>query len=199
LRRALRLFLFPLCVLAVGSASALAQASPTATRRLDPAVFVGATGVYTGLGSGRNLSITTGFDLAFLPVRGFIPALEYRGMYAVDNGHVDSLKNSLGGLKLSSGHGRLYVYADLLAGRGETTYASGGYQVPGKIIFYTKSSANVFSFGGGTDVFLTDHFALKVDLQAQHYSSPVTSSGALYSKTGTIGLVYAFRFRNKAR
>jgi hypothetical protein len=112
-------------------------------------------------------------------------------MYAIDKGHVDSLKNNLGGLKLSTYYGRLHPYADLLAGRGETAYANGGYQVPSKLIFYTQSSSNVFSLGGGTDVFAADHFALKIDFQIQRYSSPVTPAGSLYSEIGTIGLVYA--------
>lgn len=189
--RILRLFiLLAASVFSGGLGSAFAQGTPTAIRIIDPAFFVGATGVYTGLNSGRNLSVTAGIDLAFRSYRKLQPALEYRGMYAIDKGGVDGLKSNLGGLKVSTFYGHLHPYADLLAGRGETTYASAGYQVPNKLTFYTQSSSNVFSLGGGTDVFATDHFALKIDIQVQRYSSPVTTSGSLYSEVGMIGLVY---------
>ena len=190
---ALRPFvLFILCAFSGGLTHAAAQSDSTASRRITPSVFAGVTGVYTGLDSGRNLSITAGIDVAFRPNSILHPAIEYRGMYAFDKGGVDSLKNNLGGLKLSTSYGRLRPYADFLAGRGETTYANGGYQVPDKLVFYTQSSSNVFSLGGGIEVFATEHLALKVDFQIQRYSSPVTVSGNLYSETGTIGLAYVF-------
>ena len=44
----------------------------------------------------------------------------------------------------------------------------------------------------GLDVTLTDHFALKVDGQFQHYGVPVTPSGTLYSKPLSVGIVYRF-------
>ncbi len=189
-----RTYLFPLmlapCVLA--GSHAAAQALPTASRPLTPSVFGGVTGVYTGLARGRNLSITAGFDLTFCPNAKLQPAVEYRGLYALRKGGVDSLKNNLGGFRISAHYGRLRPYADLLVGRGETTYANGGYQVPSKLIFYTQSSSNVYSLGGGTDIVSTAHLALKADLQAQRYSSPVTPSGHLYSETGTLGLTYIF-------
>lgn len=173
-----------------GLASASAQATATATQRITPSVFLGASGVYTGLGSGRNLSLTAGVDVAFRPASRIHPALEFQGTYALDKGHVDSLRSSLGGLKLFTSFHRLQPYVNLLGGRGETTYANGGYQVPGTVIFYTQSSSNVFSLGGGTDLLATHHLALKLDVQAQRYSNPVTTSGHLYSQAGTIGLVY---------
>ena len=184
------LLLVASCTLAGGFPSASAQATATATQRITPSVFLGASGVYTGLGSGRNLSLTAGVDVAFRPGSRIHPALEYRGTYALDKGHVDSLRSSLGGLKFFTSYRRLQPYLTLLAGRGETTYLNGGYEVPGNIIFYTQSSSNVFSLGGGTDLLATHHLALRLDIQAQRYSSPVTTSGHLYSQAGTIGLVY---------
>ncbi len=195
---AARSCLLAFCAFTVGLTSAAGQATATAEQRITPSVFLGATGVYTGLGSGRNLSLTVGVDLAFRPASRIHPALEYRGMYALDKGRVDSLRSSLGGLKLFTSYGRLQPYLDLLGGRGETTYANGGYEVPDKIIFYTQSSSNVFSLGGGMDILAVHHLALKIDYQAQRYSSPVTVSGHLYSQTGTIGLVYAFHLGPKA-
>ena len=198
MRRALRSFvLFTLCAWAGGLRSASAQATPSAIRPITPSVFGGVTGVQTGLDFGQNLSVTAGLDIDFRPTRKLHPALEYRALYAIDKGGVDSLKNNEGGLKFSMHYGRFHPYADLLAGRGETTYANGGYQVPIKLIFYTQSSSNVFSLGGGADVFATGQLALKLDLQIQHYSSPVTPSGHLYSDTGTIALVYVFHIGHR--
>ena len=194
MHRATRLLiLFVLCV-CLGK-TAFAQAIPMASRTIIPSVFAGVSSVYTGLDSGRNLSVAAGLDIAFFPRARFEPALEYRAMYALDKGSVDSLKNNLGGIKLSTRYGHMVPYADLLAGRGETTYANGGYQVPQKLIFYTLSSSNVYSLGGGTDLQLAGHLMLKVDVQIQRYSSPVTVSGHLYSEVGTIGLVYMFHLR----
>jgi hypothetical protein len=184
-------------VLLVVTASASAQATSTATRRITPSVFGGVTGVYTGLDSGRNLSVTAGVDVAFRPASRFHPAIEYRGMFAVGKGGTDSVKNNLGGVKVFARYGRFSPYADLLAGRGETTYANGGDQVPNTLIFYTQSASNVYSVGGGTDVFVGDHLAVKLDLQMQRYSSPVTISGHVYSETGTLGVVYVFHFGRK--
>jgi hypothetical protein len=188
-----RLFiLFTLCALAAGPLHAFAQGGSTASRRITPSVFAGVAGVDTGLDSGHNLSLTAGADLAFLPDSCLHPAIEYRGTYAFANGQVDSLKTHLGGIKFSKPYRRFRPYADLLAGRGETIYANGGHQVPGKLIFYTRSSSNVFSLGGGTDIFAAGHIALKLDFQMQRYSSPVTTSGHVYSEVVAAGLVYVF-------
>ena len=190
------LILFALSALAASSTRAAAQSSLPSSRAITPSVFAGVTGVSTGLDSGTNLSMTAGVDVDFFPKSSFHPAIEYRGTYALAKGDVDSLKNNLAGVRISRFYGRFHPYADLLAGRGETTYANGGYQVPGRLIFYTKSSSNVFSFGGGTDVFTAGHLALKVDFQMQRYSSPVTASGHVYSQTAVVGLVYAFHIGN---
>jgi len=56
----------------------------------------------------------------------------------------------------------------------------------------------VYSGGGGAEIFATNQFALKVDLQIQRYSSPVTASGSLFSETATIGLTYVFHIGRHA-
>lgn len=191
--------LIAFCGLMASCSYASGQSLATATREITPSVFGGVSGVYTGLDAGRNLSVMAGVDVTFRPRSVWQPALEYRGMYALDKGGIDSMKNNLGGIKILKSYGHLRPYGDALAGRGETTYANGGYQVPNKPVFYTQSSSNVFSFGGGVDLFSSESVALKLDFQAQRYSSPVTTSGHLFSEVGTVGVVYVFHERHVRR
>jgi hypothetical protein len=190
------LFLF--CAAACDFTTASAQAKPSAVQFITPSVFLGATGVHTGLLSARNLSITAGVDLTFPAIWKIEPSLEYRGMYPIHKGRVDGLTDNLVGIRLSTRYGHLRPYVDVLAGREETTYVNGGYHVPGKLTFYTQSSSNVLSLGGGTDVLTTGPLALKIDLQLQRYAVPVTVSGHLNSLVGTIGIVYVFHSRRPA-
>jgi hypothetical protein len=90
-------------------------------------------------------------------------------------------------------------YADVLAGRVETTYPNGGYRVPGSIIFYTQSASNVFSLGGGTDVVVTQHVSIRFDVQVGRSSSPVTSSGHVDCATAMMGVVYALKLGRGVR
>jgi hypothetical protein len=53
-----------------------------------------------------------------------------------------------------------------------------------------QTASTVISPGAGVNLFFSDHFAFKGDFQFQHYDSPVTTSGSVYSKAFTIGLVY---------
>ncbi len=188
-----------LCFTLAASSLARAQAIPAASRPLTLSAFGGLTGTYTGLGStgasiggGKNLGITAGADLGWKPFHRYYPSVEVRGTYPVDKGKVDSQENLLFGLRVARFYGNFRPYGDFLYGRGKVTYASPGYPNPSATLLYLDSVSNVFSFGGGLDYTLTDHFALKIDGQFQHYSVPVTTSGTIYSKPITIGVVYRF-------
>jgi len=189
-------------VLAVGLGCGLraaAQANDADYRQITPSVFVAATGVETGLPGGRNLGVTAGLDVRFLPGRRLQPSLEYRGTYAVVKGSVDSQSTNMGGLKLAVQRGRLFPFVNVLVGRGETEYAGVGYQVPGTFRYYLKSSSNVYDVGGGADLDLGNHLALKVELQLQRYSSPVTVSGHLYGEAASVGMAYTFHLGRYAQ
>lgn len=173
-----------------------AQVVPAATQTLRLSAFGGITGTYTGLDSGKNLGITGGIDLGFSPVFRFYPSLEVRGTLPMNGGHVDSQKNVLAGLRVSRPFGRLHPYVNILFGRGEIAYGN-GYQVPGTPVFYTHSSSNVLSPGIGLDIDLSERFAFKVDAQFQRYPTPVTTSGHINAKAGTVGLVYRFDFNRR--
>lgn len=173
------------------------QTLPTATQPLQLSVFGGVGGVFTGLSGGKNFDVLAGADLGLPPVHGFRPTIELRGVYPADHGLVDSQKSILGGIKTEFllNH-RLRPYADFLFGRGEIDY-NGGYQFGNQI--YLQTTTNVYSFGGGLDYDLTEHFALRLDGQFQKWGYAPTSSGNIYPKVGNAALVYRFNFGRQYR
>lgn len=173
-----------------------AQATATATQTLQISAFGAATGTYTGLSGGRNLGITAGVDVGFYPYRSFYPSLEIRGTYPFVKGEVDSQKNILAGLKVERHYGRFHPYGDILFGRAAIRYANGGYPNPANDFLYTENPTNVLSPGIGLDVTVTDHFALKGDAQFQRLSTPVTTSGHIYAKPLSLGVIYRFNFNH---
>ncbi len=181
-----------LCFALAACSLARAQAIPAATRPFTLSAFGAATGTFTGLDGGKNLGITAGGDIGFKPFHLFYPSAEVRGTYPIDDGKVDAQKNILFGLKVERFYGRFRPYVDFLYGRDKIDYQNGGYPNPSGTLLYLDSISNIYSFGGGLDYTLTDHFALKIDGQFQHYGTPVTPSGSIYSKPITIGVVYRF-------
>jgi hypothetical protein len=175
--------------------------NPTAIQRMQLSAFGGASGDFTGLNGGKNVGITAGVDLALPPVRNWVrPTIEVRGTYPIDNGTVDSQKSILGGLRADFllTH-RIHPYADFLFGRGETHYGAGscsGYCFGN--FDYVLTTNYVYSPGAGFDYDLSRSFGVKVDGQFQRWSSAPTPSGIIYSKVGTVGLVYRFNFNHHA-
>ncbi len=194
--RALTLFCFVLLVRPLVHA----QAMPAADKPFSFSAFAGATGAYTGLSGGKNIGITAGGDIGFRPYHRFYPSVEVRGTYPIDDGKVDSQENILFGAKAERYYGNFRPYVDFFYGRAKIDYESGGYPNPAGTLLYLDSIGNVYAPGGGVDYTLTDHFALKVDFQFQHYGTPVTTSGSIYAKALTIGVVYRFGslYPNKA-
>lgn len=175
-------------VLAMGGAAG-AQARPTAKQTLQVSVFAGAAGVYTGLDGGKNLSLSAGVDVGFRRFFGVDPAVEVRGLYPVKTGSVDSQKNVLAGLLAGRQFWVVHPYVDFLFGRGEIEYAP-PYPVPSLGLYYSLSTSNVLSPGIGVDLDVTRRFGVRADAQYQRYATPVTSSGSLYAKPITFGVIY---------
>lgn len=173
-----------------------AQSTPTASRALEPSAFAGLTGTYTGLESSRNLSFTAGVDVGFHPFFGLLPSVEVRGTLPLDSGQLVGEKSALAGLRIQKRFNRLRPYFDILAGRGELDYQNGGFIVPAQNYRYIQTTSTVISPGLGVELDLTEHFAALVDGQFQHWDIPFSTGpnpatpGSLYSKVGTIGLVY---------
>jgi opacity protein-like surface antigen len=180
------------------NAASAQVALPTASRALQLSAFGGLTGVYTGLSHGKNLSITAGGDLGLPPWRGIRPSIEVRGTYPVHGGRVDSEKSILAGAKVEFllNH-RLHPYGDFLLGRGQIDYKSSGYVFNNQVFLLTTT--NVYSPGAGVDFDLTNNLAVKVDAQFQHWGYTPTPSGSIYSKVGTIAIIYRFNFDRRHR
>jgi hypothetical protein len=177
---------------------AAGQAMSAATTTLQLSAFGGASERATRIAGAKNTDITAGIDLGFLPSHGWYPALELRGSLPMASGLVDSEKEFLGGIllgrRLGSGPGPVRPYANVLVGRGQVTYFGAGQQVPGQNVFYTMSHTLVLSPGGGLEIDVSRSFALKLDAQAERYSSPVTASGHAWAAVATVGVVYRLRF-----
>jgi hypothetical protein len=186
-----------LAILCPALAAHAQPANATAVQRLQLSAFGGASGVYTGLETSKNLSVTAGVDLGLAPFHGIRPVIEVRGLYPVDKGKIVSQKDILGGLKVDFllNH-RLHPYGDFLYGRGQMNYggASGFFY---RMYSYQITTTYVYSPGAGIDYRFSDHLALKLDAQVQRWSGPTpTASGNVYSKVGTVALVYFFDFNH---
>jgi hypothetical protein len=189
--------LFSLCC------SALAQ-TPTAIRRLQPSAFALVNETFTGLEAnqttslrgGRNTAFTLGGDMGIYSPGRYSLAVEVRGTYPISSGNIVSEKSILGGVRFSrepsqeGGLSHLRPYVDVLFGRGQLDYQNGGYVTP-NLLFY-QSNTNILDGGGGLEVDLTQHFSLKVDVQAQRWKTPVLPGGTMYSKQGGVGVTYRF-------
>jgi len=156
--------------------------------------FGAATGTWTNIAGGRNLGITAGADVAFLTFRRIRPVAEVRGTYPVYDGHVDSQKNVLVGLRLERQYGRFLPYVDFLAGRGAIDYQNGGYPYNG--FLYIRTVSTVYSPGFGVDVDVTRHWAAKADFQYQHWDAPSVPAGVINPRVLSVGAVYRFDFNH---
>ena len=172
--------------------TAIAQAIPAGTQKLQLSAFAGGTGTFTDLEAGKNFGITAGADLSFLFFRLVRPSFEIRGTYPIDGGHISAQKNFLLGPKVEYPIGRFHPYVDFLVGRGQIDYHSPGFLFGD--FRYLSSTTTVYSPGLGLDYNLTHNIAIKADAQFQHWDTPVTTSGVLHPTAVTLGVLYNFDF-----
>ena len=177
--------------------TALPQATPAGTQKLQLSAFAGVTGTFTGFEGGKNLGITAGADLTYLGFRLFRPSFEARGTYPIDEGHISSQKNFLLGPKVEYPLGKLHPYADFLIGRGQIDYHSPGF-IFGNTL-YISTNTVVYSPGVGVDYNFSHNLALKADAQFQHWDTPVVASGTIHPVALTLGVVYNFDFNPRHR
>lgn len=178
-------------VLLFCSAGALqAQARPTAARTFQLSAFGLLTGNYTGLNGGRNVSVTLGGDLGFYNLHRYLLSAEVRGTYPIKGGQVDAQESALAGLRIDRRFAPLTVFGEALGGRGGIEYQNGGYILP-PFVYYSTNTA-VYGAGGGAELDVRRGFALKVEGLVEHWATPVASSGTIYSKQVSGGVVYRF-------
>ncbi len=168
------------------------QSIPVATQQMQLSAFSAITPTSTGLGQGKNLTITTGADIAFVGLRRVRSVVEIRGSYPIAAGYVDKQKSFVAGPVIECAVGRFRPYADFLIGRGAINYLSGGYVFGSEK--YISSSTFVYSPGVGLDYSITHHFALKADLQYQRWNVPVAFSGHINPTVVSFGGKYMFDF-----
>ena len=173
---------------------ATAQSMPAASQQLQLSAFVAATGTYTRLEGGKNLGVTAGADITYLGFRLLRPAVEVRGTYPVNSGHISSQKSFLVGPRVEYPIGRFHPYGDLLFGRGAITYLNGGFIVGP--LQYLSSNTFIYSPGAGADYDLNHHVGIKADAQFEHWNTPVVASGSISPVALTGGLVYTFDFNS---
>jgi hypothetical protein len=168
------------------------QSIPVATQQLQVSAFSAATPISTGLGQGNNLTVTAGADIAFVGLRRIPTVIEIRGAYPIAAGNVDKMKSFIAGPVIEYTVGRFRPYADFLIGKGAINYLDGGYVFGSKK--YISSSTVVYSPGVGLDYRITHHFAMKADLQYQHWDVPVAASGHINPTVVSLGGKYMFDF-----
>jgi hypothetical protein len=156
-----RMLSHALLLMAVGAPQdrCFSQSIPVATQQMQLSAFSGVTPISTGLGQGKNLTITAGADIAFVGLRRIRSVIEIRGNYPIAAGNVDKQKSFVAGPVIEYTVGRFCPYADFLIGKGAINYLDGGY-VFGREK-YISSSTVVYSPGVGLDYSITHHFALK--------------------------------------
>jgi hypothetical protein len=176
-----------------------AQGVPTGSQQLELSAFGAGTGTFTDIEGGRNLGITAGVDLTYLPLRLFRPSIEIRGTYPFHKGTIDSQKDFLAGVKVEHAFGPLHPYVDFLVGRGEIDYQSGGLTPPHSLYRYISSTSTIYSPGAGVDYNFSARLAVKADLQYQHWDSPAVASGTVHPVALSLGVVYRFNFNPRHR
>jgi hypothetical protein len=171
-------------------AQADAQALPAATWPVQLSVFAAAAERGTGIGGAQNTDVSAGVDVGFLPGHTYAPSIEVRGAWPVRKGSAVSEEEVLAGVRLERPVGAVRVYADVLGGHMQIKYLGSGMQQPGLDVFYTRSNANVLAAGGGMESTLNEHWSLRLDVQAEGCSTPVTSSGRAVGVVAMVGFGY---------
>ncbi len=176
---------FAFCLFAFSSffaQEASAQASSTASKAAAVSVFAGLDVSDPAYGPNRNKGVSLGANytryLRF-PVQ---PSVEVRVNFS--NGSYANERSYLVGFRALVPVGRFEPYADFLIGPGSIHFPLN--------VGYTGDNSTVFNYGGGVDVPLSSRFALKLDVQAQHWN---TGELTFTPVLGTVGISYRVPFR----
>jgi hypothetical protein len=176
------LSLLALVVLAVAPPCARAQASTSASRSADLSVFGGYQITDPAYGPDRDDGGVVGVDFTKyirFPVQ---PSLELRANF--DSGTFANEDSYLFGLRGMVPLGFLQPYVEFLVGPGNVHYPQNSY--------YRGDNSIVYNYGGGVDIPFLRNFALKLDVQGQHWN---TGEIHFAPVLGTVGVTYHIPFR----
>ncbi len=171
-----------LAVNGVFAKCACAQASTAASKAAAVSVFAGLGVSDPAYGPNHNTGVSLGANytryLRF-PVQ---PSVEVRANFS--NGTYANERSYLFGLRALVPVGRFEPYADFLIGPGNIHFPLN--------VGYTGDNSTVYNYGGGVDVPLSSRFALKLDVQAQHWN---TGEFTFTPVLGMVGVSYRIPFR----
>ena len=166
----------------MGTQGACAQASTAASKAAAVSVFAGLDVSDPAYGPNRDTGVSLGANytryLRF-PVQ---PSVEVRANFS--NGTYANERSYLFGVRALVPVGRFEPYVDFLLGPGTIHFP--------RNVGYTGDNSTVYNYGGGIDVPLSSRFALKLDLQAQHWN---TGEFRFTPVLGTVGISYHIPFR----
>lgn len=183
------LFVLLLLTVACGAASAQANEA-TGVQQIRLQTFVMASYVKPDFGGGvKNGGGTVGADVIFgTPVQHVNVALELRAVGS--GGRVTNQYAYSGGARIGYDAGRFTPYVDLLMGYGKIIFDSPSPS------YYVSDNSKVYTYGGGVDVALDRHWAIRADLQKQSWRINAVVP-AFYPVVISAGVRYQFHFRNR--
>ncbi len=180
--RVLLVVAFAALLLCAGVPLGWSQAVRTASKSADISVFAGFQDGDPAYASSRATGGMFGLDYTHyfhIPVE---PSLEFRANF-LSNTYV-SEHTYLVGVRAAVPFYSFRPYADFLVGPGNIHFPLN--------VGYVGDNSTVYSYGGGLDVPVYRNFALKLDVQGQHWNT----GEFIYTPTlGTIGVVYTIPFR----
>jgi hypothetical protein len=186
-----RFFLLILAMTGLCSRECAAQALATASRAADISVFGGFSPTYTDFGHRTYDGWMAGGDFRVFPPHWPVnPSLEFRYTHATNTPVTE--QSYLGGIRFDHQFGRFTPYADVFGGVGLIGYHP--VIIPGD----TNDSGRNLAYGGGVDIDITRHVAVKLDFLQQNWNlgyDPAFAATGNYTLTpyqGTVGVLYHF-------
>jgi opacity protein-like surface antigen len=188
--------LLPGLILAASCAiSAHSQATPTAYRTSDLAVFFEYQSLHTDYGGEVHNGIIGGLDYSRYFLNSLIvPSLELRANYAAEN-QLSGEQVALGGVRLDlrlRSHPRLHPYANFLIGAGQIDFVYTPVTPTG---VYTRDNSTVFNYGAGASYGIGHGLELQAEFQHQNWNiSPGSTKGTLTPASIDAGVRYHVHF-----
>lgn len=187
-------------VVASGAATSGAQSLTTASKGAELSAYGGYTVgsldyASGGQGSFAKKGVSAGAEFTLFPRFILKPSMEVRANLLAGNDATE--KSVLFGPRVQMDvRQRLHPYADLLIGGGEILYH------PVTVAGYTGDRSKVYSYGGGLDVDLPRHFAVRFDFQQQRWNLGAPTGAPadiLMPRLLMVGVKYTVPFRSIKR